>query len=212
MGNHPQDKFEKVLDKFIQLYVICPTCKLPEIRIKVKGKNGKVRCASCGYCGPLSTGHRLDNFIIKNPPVKANKNHEMPEEEYKNHDLPKEEHKKEEKEIDEPAEKKENNSFAEEDDQKWSVDSSAEARKKRRDELEANIVVSVAPTTPEEVIKSMIAKYQDTPDMIVIVSSELERLRLFDCVFGVQTFAFLVWLKIMNPRTNSKFFSLVPST
>jgi len=67
-GNHTDKDLDKALDEFIKLFVLCPTCKLPETKISVKKKEVRIKCASCGHAGPIPTTHRLVNFIAKNPP------------------------------------------------------------------------------------------------------------------------------------------------
>jgi translation initiation factor 5 len=58
------------LDKFIQTFVLCPTCKLPEIKMQVKSSKITIDCAACGHNSVLKTSHKLSTYIIKNPPTK----------------------------------------------------------------------------------------------------------------------------------------------
>lgn len=68
-GSHNAPDLQKSLDKFIEQFVLCPTCKLPEIKMKVKSSNIKIDCAACGHNGNLATAHKLSQFILKNPPA-----------------------------------------------------------------------------------------------------------------------------------------------
>lgn len=63
-GMFPPEELTKTLDKFIDMYILCPTCKLPETRISVKAKKVNARCASCGFNGPIEHGHRLEKQIV----------------------------------------------------------------------------------------------------------------------------------------------------
>lgn len=66
-GIHRIDELRKLLEKFISMFILCPTCKLPEITMSAK-KSVTAICASCGFGGPLNTGHRLEKFIVNHPP------------------------------------------------------------------------------------------------------------------------------------------------
>jgi translation initiation factor 5 len=59
----------KVLDKFIEKYICCPKCKLPEMHMQVIGDKIQGKCDSCPFVGDLDNKHKLATFIIKNPPV-----------------------------------------------------------------------------------------------------------------------------------------------
>ena len=58
-----------LLTKFIDIFVLCPNCRLPEITLKVKRDIIKVECAACGHNGVLPTTHKLVTYIINNPPT-----------------------------------------------------------------------------------------------------------------------------------------------
>merc|ERR1719301_322945 len=59
---------QKKLDKFIDSYVLCQNCHLPEIDMYVKNKTVKGACKACGWRGDLDNEHRLATFIQRNPP------------------------------------------------------------------------------------------------------------------------------------------------
>jgi len=69
-GKYSIEELDRALDEFIKKFVLCPVCKLPETRISVKKGQVRIRCASCGHAGPLTSSHRLENYISKNPPIK----------------------------------------------------------------------------------------------------------------------------------------------
>ena len=63
-GTHQTKDLESILEKFVSSYILCPVCKLPELRYKVK-KSIKLSCDACGHSSTLLTGHRLDHYILK---------------------------------------------------------------------------------------------------------------------------------------------------
>jgi len=67
-GAHETHVFQTLLDKFIEKYVLCPNCNLPEIPLQIKKNTISAKCAACGWSGELDNVHRLAAFITKNPP------------------------------------------------------------------------------------------------------------------------------------------------
>jgi len=67
-GAHDPAVFQILLDKFIDKYVLCENCHLPEIDMIVKKDAIKAKCMACGWSGELDGMHRLASFILKNPP------------------------------------------------------------------------------------------------------------------------------------------------
>merc|ERR1719265_1041415 len=67
-GAHETSVCQKLLDKFIDLYVLCQNCHLPEIDMYVKKGIIQAGCKACGWRGDLDNIHKLAAFIQKNPP------------------------------------------------------------------------------------------------------------------------------------------------
>merc|ERR1712217_878550 len=67
-GHHDTPIFQTLLDKFIEKYVCCVNCHLPEIDMFVKKGNIQAKCMACGWAGDLDNSHKLAAFISKNPP------------------------------------------------------------------------------------------------------------------------------------------------
>lgn len=67
-GGHNTDVFQALLDKFIEKYVLCENCKLPEIDMMVKKGLVAGKCKACGWAGELDNAHRLAAHIVRNPP------------------------------------------------------------------------------------------------------------------------------------------------
>jgi len=61
---------EAALDKFIDMFVLCSKCTLPQTVLRVNSKKGVVsfQCEACGATTVGNMGHKLVNFILKNPP------------------------------------------------------------------------------------------------------------------------------------------------
>jgi len=79
-GVHDKELLERTLDQFVALFILCPTCDLPEMTISVATKNAVQKivfdCDACGAVGPLSVKHKLKTFIMKHPPaLKKTKKH-----------------------------------------------------------------------------------------------------------------------------------------
>merc|ERR1711862_591249 len=68
MGAHDGNTFQGLLDKFIEKYILCENCSLPELRMKVQKDTLNARCMECGWSGRLDCGHKIGAFICKNPP------------------------------------------------------------------------------------------------------------------------------------------------
>merc|ERR1712066_402317 len=73
-GAHDTSVFQTLLDKFIDKYVCCENCHLPEIDMTVKKGTIVGRCKACGWAGDLDNGHKLAAFITKNPPDESGMN------------------------------------------------------------------------------------------------------------------------------------------
>merc|ERR1711870_175602 len=68
-GHHDTPVFQTLVDKFIEKYVLCAGCNLPEIDMVVNKKGLIVAtCKACGWNGELDNRHKLATYISKNPP------------------------------------------------------------------------------------------------------------------------------------------------
>ncbi|XP_045451796.1 eukaryotic translation initiation factor 5 [Melitaea cinxia] len=70
-GSHDSAKLQDLLDGFIRKFVLCPECDNPETELIVSTKRNTISqgCKACGYHGPLEFNHKLNTFILKNPPA-----------------------------------------------------------------------------------------------------------------------------------------------
>mmetsp|Transcript_116689 Transcript_116689/g.330664 ORF Transcript_116689/g.330664 Transcript_116689/m.330664 type:complete len:192 (-) Transcript_116689:164-739(-) len=78
-GHHDTSVFQSLLDKFIDKYVCCENCHLPEIFMNVKKGVIQGKCMACGWAGELDNVHRLAAFIQKNPPDESGHNLQTPD-------------------------------------------------------------------------------------------------------------------------------------
>ncbi|KAI4835596.1 eukaryotic translation initiation factor 5 [Plasmodium brasilianum] len=68
-GAHKENDLVNILDKFIEMYVLCPHCLLPETDIIVKKGFLICKCNACGNIGELNNSHKIATYMIKNPPM-----------------------------------------------------------------------------------------------------------------------------------------------
>jgi len=72
-GAHETSTGQQLLDKFVDKFVLCPNCKLPETDMFVKKGFLRAGCRACRWSGDLDNGHKLAKFIVQNE-KKAQKN------------------------------------------------------------------------------------------------------------------------------------------
>ncbi|KAK9708352.1 eukaryotic translation initiation factor 5 [Basidiobolus ranarum] len=77
-GSHEAEKMQKLLDGFIDKFVLCGACKNPETDLIIS-KDDIIRdCKACGQRTPVDMRQKLTTYILKNPPEtrgKGKKNH-----------------------------------------------------------------------------------------------------------------------------------------
>ncbi|XP_050430542.1 eukaryotic translation initiation factor 5 [Adelges cooleyi] len=69
-GAHDAGKLQDLLDGFIRKYVLCPECDNPETELMISTKKGTIHqgCKACGFYCLLESKHKLNAYILKNPP------------------------------------------------------------------------------------------------------------------------------------------------
>merc|ERR1719336_479232 len=71
-GHHDTLVFQNLVDKFIEKYVLCPACSLPETDMVVnKRRLVGATCRACGWNGELDNRHHLAEYISRHPPQKT---------------------------------------------------------------------------------------------------------------------------------------------
>lgn len=67
-GAHDQKKLCELLEGFIKKYVQCYSCGNPETMMKIKKEFIFLKCKACGFVSDVDMRHKLNTFILKNPP------------------------------------------------------------------------------------------------------------------------------------------------
>eukprot|EP00040_Diaphanoeca_grandis_P013839 m.69932 g.69932 ORF g.69932 m.69932 type:complete len:238 (-) comp24158_c0_seq1:647-1360(-) len=73
-GHHDLCRLEELLHKFIEKFVLCSCCRLPECNTEVQRRTKKkvavtMRCRACGFAKDLAPSlHKLVGFIGEHPP------------------------------------------------------------------------------------------------------------------------------------------------
>jgi translation initiation factor 5 len=63
-GAHTDDTLQKLIHRYIELFVLCPNCGLPETEYKIKNECIFHRCAACGAKEMVDMSHKLCNYIL----------------------------------------------------------------------------------------------------------------------------------------------------
>jgi translation initiation factor 5 len=130
-GAHDAHALQEILEKFIDIFVLCPTCHLPEIKQKVKKTSIKIDCAACGHNGVLKTSHKLVTYILNHPPNKDKKGKKDKKDKQSKAERRKNKSKEANGEAEATGEKKEKK---EKKEVEWFTDTSKEAQAKRKQE------------------------------------------------------------------------------
>lgn len=187
-GIFPPADLNKQLNKFIDQFILCPKCRLPETKIHIKSKKVCVTCASCGYDDALNTGHKLEKFILNNNKSKNKSKKKKKDKSGKDKDDSDEKEAPQE-DLGPAALARKQVDFSQASTrvkQEITVDTSEEAQKLRMQELletdeeskasrKLKNVGKVDFSKPEEVLRAFIA---ETKRDVVEVVSEIQRLKL----------------------------------
>jgi len=65
-GAHSLGDLEKFMAKYIELFVLCKQCRLPETHYKIKNQVISQKCMACGSKDMCDMTHKLTTFILKN--------------------------------------------------------------------------------------------------------------------------------------------------
>eukprot|EP00029_Vermamoeba_vermiformis_P009035 TRINITY_DN4383_c0_g1_i1.p1 TRINITY_DN4383_c0_g1~~TRINITY_DN4383_c0_g1_i1.p1 ORF type:complete len:213 (+),score=32.42 TRINITY_DN4383_c0_g1_i1:73-639(+) len=73
-GAHSAESLAKILDGFIDKYVICKTDRNPETSIGITSKGEiRLKCKACGGTTVADMNHKMASYIVKNPPSSEKK-------------------------------------------------------------------------------------------------------------------------------------------
>jgi len=63
-GAHTDVTLQQMMKKYIDVFVLCPSCGLPETDYKIKDKSIWHRCAACGAKEQVDMSHKLCTYIL----------------------------------------------------------------------------------------------------------------------------------------------------
>lgn len=154
-GAHSDDVLQGLIHKYIQGFVLCPACGLPETEYKIKNECIWHRCKACGAKEMVDMGHKLCTFILgQYKKAKKDKSSKKDKEESKEKGEKKKKDDKEgKKSKDEKKEKKEKKSSKE----KGQVEEAESS-----DELEAGVDDSAAFDQAVEEVKKYLRENDTT--------------------------------------------------
>ena len=69
-GSHSTDSLVRMLDKFIEKFLLCSKCKLPETSFEDNKKKLQSKCRACGFTTNHDSAHKVSTYIMKNLPKK----------------------------------------------------------------------------------------------------------------------------------------------
>merc|ERR1712161_173257 len=99
-GAHTDSVLQNLVHIYVQGFVLCPNCNLPETKYKIKGGCIFHNCAACGAKDMLDMSHKLCTFILaqdKKDKEKKKKDKKKGKEESKGTDKTAEDKEKEKK-------------------------------------------------------------------------------------------------------------------
>jgi len=62
-GKHEAPALQAELQKFIEMFILCPHCNFPELHHKIKKKRIEAQCMSCGWNDEIPSAHRVLQYI-----------------------------------------------------------------------------------------------------------------------------------------------------
>jgi len=65
-GSHNDQSLQELVFRYIQAFVLCPNCKLPETEYKIKNDTIFHKCFACGAKEMVDMGHKLTTYIVGN--------------------------------------------------------------------------------------------------------------------------------------------------
>ena len=63
-GAHKDVVLQDLMHRYIEKFVLCPNCRLPESEYKIKNDTIYHRCKACGSKEMVDMSHKLCNFIL----------------------------------------------------------------------------------------------------------------------------------------------------
>lgn len=64
-GAHNSQDLQNLMSRYIEMFVLCKNCRLPETHYKIKGDSISQKCVACGNKDLCDMTHKLSTFILK---------------------------------------------------------------------------------------------------------------------------------------------------
>ncbi len=64
-GTFTSSQLQETLNRFIDVFVLCPNCHLPETNLGIRKEQVRHRCKSCGAKEEIPDTHKLVKYIVK---------------------------------------------------------------------------------------------------------------------------------------------------
>lgn len=66
-GVYPEEDTRNCLDQFINEFILCQKCKVPEMNLIVQDSELIGKCNACGFVSKMNPAHKLTKYLLKNP-------------------------------------------------------------------------------------------------------------------------------------------------
>lgn len=188
-GAHKENDLVNILDKFIDMYVLCPHCLLPETDIIVKKGFLICKCNACGNVGELNNSHKIATYMIKNPPTMSTVGNKKKKKLKEGKEKEKEKNGKSKEKLEKTEDNNsgENNEDVSDNVENEKTKKEKSKKKKEKNKLEENFVLekeSLHFNSPEikEVIERLKYLISSNPEMSeILFSEELRVLQVSQC-------------------------------
>ena len=67
-GAHDANVLMTLIEAFIKKYVQCYSCGNPETVVSIRRESIYLKCKACGHVSEVDMHHKLNNYILRNPP------------------------------------------------------------------------------------------------------------------------------------------------
>lgn len=67
-GHYESGELSALVQEFIEAFVLCSVCGLPELVFQVRKKQMRAQCRGCGSRQTVSAGEKFDKFAVTHPP------------------------------------------------------------------------------------------------------------------------------------------------
>merc|ERR1712228_491981 len=136
MGNgaHTDVALQTLMKRYIDKFVLCPSCGLPETEYKIKSNQISHRCAACGAKESIEMSHKLCTYILAQD-KKAKKDGKSKDKKKKKEDSDEEKKKKKKEKKDKDSDGENADEEKKKKKKKEKKDKDADEEKKKDEDL-----------------------------------------------------------------------------